>query len=648
MNFTKYFFIILLIFQSIYTVPELKNESRKKLLIINTENNDPYFFNNFLKYASNAGFNSDVINFYDIENKSLNNYDAVFLFISPLFLNNQDNKLVSDVIKKINKFSQSGQKILSLVFPYNTIIKKQFLLAKKFLKRLISRKTLNKHNKLINKYLKINIYKSYDYLTALPVDIENKSNNELETNSFCSIDESLKINSSLLPMNSSFYELQKSTFSTGLYLKDKKDNNHIFISKIPLLLFDECSEDFRINPIDKKIRNDLIAMKQQALYELKMISDQNSESIIKNLPLLPLTKTENSIRSKSNKKFWCGWLDLDAYDGDNLEKGIENILKANLNILWIRFNPEFYLSKNAILAEKKDEFLNRIDRFTKALKEKCQTMNKPVPQIFIGTEITGNFRKILVENPMQDIFKNVYTKIPAPFDYENLWKTELFQVLDDFFNEWKKIGNGLEISGIFFDFEMYHAQDQESGYPGLSDFSENSLEIYRKKTGNKKINIDYLIKQKQLNEYFVFLKKEAQLLGKKILEHIKTKLPNIMIGVYMPNISTDWFYLGMLAGLSTADNPLILATFNNDFFSHENWLRSNNIYAYHLSCILLSNIKDENSFTLIDDIKKEHNGIWFNRFSRLGHVYDADRWWISESTPFDHDLIINAIGKKLR
>ena len=653
----KYFFKIFIIFNLIINSHEILS---KNILIIDTYANNKYAYNKFTELATNAGFQINYKNFYDLLNFEILDYEGIFLLISPDFIKNLNNIIVKNVIRKVNDYSMMQGKIIALILPNNTFRQAEFLNTKKLIQRLnlLNSKSRSSLKNIINYFLQLNFVKNHNYSTAIEFIEKTKKPEELkleeqklkEKQEIKTIitDKEDKLIAALLPMHDKFSDILKA-LPFGLYIKNPINNNHIFISKMPIFFFSEISENFFLNPIDKNIRNKLLSTLQQTLLELRLLSENKNIQEIKSIKNICEINNIN-IQNKNTNKLFCGWLDLDAYDENFMDKGINNIIQANLDILWIRFNPELYFSKNAIHADKKQQYLDQINKFTKALIEKCNSLSKKVPKIFIGAEITGNYKNIVLNDYMKDIYNQNYTKIPVPLDFENFWKKELLNVFDEFCENWNLVGNGLNIDGIFLDFEMYHAQNQASEFLQLSDFSNISWNLYLEKTGKNidlqdtKNRISCLYKTHELNNYFSFLQMQAYDLGSKIRAHLKSKLPNIIIGAYLPNIPTEWFYLGILGGLSTKEDPIILATFNNDFLSHKNWLEENNIYCLHLTAILLSKFKNQESFALINDLKEGHDGIWFNRFSRLGHNYDQDKWWANESTPFDHDTIVKEIG----
>lgn len=272
--------------------------------------------------------------------------------------------------------------------------------------------------------------------------------------------------------------------------------------------------------------------------------------------------------------------------------------------------------------------------------------------------MTGNFAHKKVKNPVVTVYGTRYDKIPSPLDFNNFWKEELLDVFDKFFLYWQKISHGIPIAGIFFDFEMYHAQQQSGHYTTLMDFSDCAWHVYSSavcrpylknmKTINDKTN--YLMKNKLFDHYFKVLEQEAYKIGKRIRAHLKRKAPHLLVGIYDIFLPHNWFYKGMLAGLSTSSEPVLLATFNNDFYSHYSWLEKNNIYAFHMAALLLGKFKKVEDFDLINDVAQYHDGIWFNRISRLEESRDPKDWGWNygvEVTPLPTECFVDHLAQHI-
>ena len=594
--------------------------------------------------CTEAGFKTKAAHFFDID-RDLTDYDAIIFCIDSSFLQNQGNPITNPFIKNITSFAQTPGKLLVLAFP-GLRAQEQFTESHlAFIQKLglndIATSTDAKS------YFSLDIIKNINYSTSLEGTNKIPGAPGTDANIYVRTNERGGIEAGLLPLLPEFDPIKKISFPIGMYIKNNEHNNYIMLTRCPVLLFNEISENFWINPVDPKLRSQLMDMEEQALYELNLLSSGAKLDELKISPVRPdMTAAPDQI-SKANK-IAAGWLAPDGFDGKEiLQKQVDYIAQANLNLLWFSLSPELYLSVNATQPEKKELNLNRIRNITAALKKKFAELGRPVPPIYLGIEITGNLRVAKVKEPMVDMYGTVYDKIPAPFDINNFWKPELLDVFDQFADIWEQdVGNGLPISGLFFDFEMYHAQPQQpSSFIGISDFSPTSIGLYEKTDLSPKDFAIKLFEQRQLDNYFNTLKHNAYQLGRKIRNHIKARVPRAQMAAYFPNISSEWFYIGLLGGLSTPQEPLILATFNNDFKSHQGWLVKNKIYCRHLAAMLLSKFQNQNSFRLIDEFNKEHDGIWYNRFSWLAHPYDPTAWWATESTPLNHDLVARKIGQ---
>ncbi len=499
----------------------------------------------------------------------------------------------------------------------------------------------------------------------------------------------------------------KNLIPTALYMCNPSINNHYFIAKNSFITFGDIQENFLLNPIDTSLRQELfnelqnniqfIAKQMNSQNGLKVsVSESNSSHLEQKMNGIPIEpsksilgkmnkllqylknkwwNTENIPLSASNisgnemitlachydwtqQGIWCGWTGLDAYKDKELQAA-EHILKTGLNLIWIELNPEWYLSIHGIKKDQKEAFLQRINTFTQALQQKSKELNQPIPKIFIGTDITSNFAQQKVQNIATDVFGNTYTKIPSPLDYANLWRTELIDVLTHFITQWQRIGNGVPIAGIFLDLEMYHAQDQTGQYLPLMDFSDLSWQFYCNKQNDAQAatarsledRVRYLHTNKLFAQYFQILSSGAKDIGKSIKQYIKQVLPEAIVAVYNLTLPSNWFYCGFLSGLSTPKEPIIYASFNNEYQRHKQWLNNKNVYLLHLPVMLLSKIRTIPDFNLIDTLSNNHDGIWFNRIERLEQSRNSTDWPYDfglEVTPLETDIFIENLNKTIK
>lgn len=340
-----------------------------------------------------------------------------------------------------------------------------------------------------------------------------------------------------------------------------------------------------------------------------------------------------------------------------LQNGIRFVYDTGFNMLWIEMLPEWYLSENGIKQNHIKQYSSQVKRFGHELKQLFAKTCQPLPKIFIGMNLTSNFANKEVKNPVQNLFGRTYSKIPSPFDIEHFWQPEVLDVFERFY---KFFHDALPIDGVFLDFEMYHAQTQASNYTDMMDFSETAWNVYCKHSPSDnpgactsvQERFSYLQEHQQFTEYFSVLEKQAQTIGRMIKQHIRTINPQLLFAAYAQTLPNSWFYRGIMAGLSSEKEPLILATFNNDYYRHHDWLQSRNIFLLHGSAIMLSKLQQPQDFNLITDTYRNHAFAWFNKPSRM--IYDYNKkelksaWWALEASPLPVQVLANKIQEKIK
>ena len=532
-------------------------------------------------------------------------------------------------------------------------------------------------DKALNHLLHSDASKSYGYDTALLYKKEQNIDAK-HLKQFPPLIEAQKLLAMPLPYDTTFIKKAPELtplYPLGFYFKNKHTGNHFFITSQNYMHVTDINEPFTLNPIDSQLRSALLSGLLAMIYELRTLQRKNK--ITKKQLTLPHSLTDAfSAQKKQQAQHqrkhllaspynWipcegiaCGWMHLDPFENKQ-EEVAERILQSGQNMLWLQLTPELFLSDNGTrTAQEKAQFFERITRFTAALHKKAQEHNKSVPRIFVGMELSGNFATQPVNEEATSLYGTSYSKIPAPLDFEHYWKKELVEVFDRFYDHWKQsLGSGLPLAGIFLDFEMYHAPDQTGQYSNLMDFSDLAWHTYTKKTNNSALvklkttndRLTYLLNNKQLGNNLSFLENEDEALGKKIKNHLNRTLPDGIIAAYNINLPHSWFYKGMLAGLSSPEKPLILATFNNEYYSHYDWLTKNNIHLFHLPVLLFSKLRNKADFNLINTFSEQHDGLWFNRYSRLEEPRNEEKTFDYgvESSPLDTLTVIKLMQKHI-
>jgi hypothetical protein len=665
----------------------------QKILIIDTANNDPYIYRTIITLSEKLGFLPIYKNIYEIEPNSIDNFPTIiFSFHGSYFTATaqelgQKHSINHPLLKRINSFideiSKQNNKTVLLIMPSTGKSAALLGMAHQLLARLgtfekpqMDSTLENFTKKMLLPILQSDASKSFRYDTALLYAQEKPYDEKI----WEQLEKNGEIIGAPLPLDSTIFKTShelEPLYPLGFYLKNKANGNQFFITHSSAVHFADIQESFIYNPVDHTLRKKILEAVYTLLAEFYNAAEtknliQNKKKLIipDSLQVELYRNNQRNIQTQrasilDQKYYWiihegisCGWLTIGPYE-KNMNKAVENLLKCGLNMLWLELRPEWQLSVQALDPDGKKAFFKRVKTFTKTLVAKSQELKLPIPKLFVGMEMTGNFIKYPPCNPAIDMYGSVYSKIPSPLDFEKFWKPELLDVFDAFYAAWQNsIGNGIPLAGIFLDFEMYHAQNQTGQFLATMDFSDLAWQLFVKKMEKPELakftktqeRFAYLMDNNLLNTYFQILQKKAEKIGAMIRNHVHTKLPNSIIAGYNLNLPHNWFYKGLLAGLSSPENPVIFATFSNEFYPHYDWLTKNNIHLLHMPVILLSKLQKKEDFTKIDDLLQFHDGIWFNRISRLeeprptnGKNLDFDL----ESTPLDTQTFISLLNQAL-
>jgi hypothetical protein len=669
-----------------------------RLLILDTDGKKQYNYRNLIALASNAGFSPSYKSLYDfLESPTVNpaDYDALFLIMGVSFLKNIHSEQVKKVLSALQEFSIKPHAIVGLVLPpivWSESAENAVLAIARYLGLFNNMfreiDLVSPAFSVVEHYLKVALqrdsYNGYVYGTSLLPAKRSVVPESFMPASYKPFEELIMqknasgLIAKVLPSNKAgFSPTALATLPRSLVIHNPETTTLYFMSKSSEFLFADIEESFLRSPQHLELRDELLEAAQQNLAEFYAIC--KAQSIIATdqtkRPALPITmqhtyiaaqkkaKNEQIIKAMAPKKYaWikqqgvsCAWLtgthDNDFFGDINaLGNGINFLYNAQFNLLWFEFNPEWYMLADGTRYKQQKEYLDKIEQIAAALKKKFNDHGKPIPKIFVGSDITSNYASKKVHAAVTDLYGNTYSKIPCPLDYDNFWKIELIDSLDAFI---KAVQKSLPIDGIFLDLEMYHAQDQISHYTDLMDYSDFAWNIFCSKTGRADLasitttqdRVDALAQNQLLNTYIQILSTEMVAVAQKIKAALRSLVPNAMIAAYAMTLPASWFYRSITQGLSSADDPLIFVTFNTDYFSHHQWLVQNNIHLFHGTVVMLSKLQKKTDCALISELLKYHSFIWYNRPSRKAIPHDDKIWWALESTPLDNDELARGISE---
>lgn len=464
-----------------------------------------------------------------------------------------------------------------------------------------------------------------------------------------------------LPENSRLPDEVNDTPPFGLYFINKK--NHIFITQNSLLSFSGITENCHFCPMIFGLRNELLNCMNDTARQVSNIFLNLNKS-----PDLTATATTNqvtfpvimgqSLNSIEPSLRKTAWMEINIFAPqdpiitstkdtqnqsstlDQQKQLISYIIDSKLDTLWISVCPNCFYSPIALQKHNEKKMLDSISNFTSQLKEACQKNNSKNPKILIGFEIANNlYNEGLPKVTAQDVYGNNYMDIPDPLN-EDFWNNEVEIPLTKFVEQWNKpeIGNGIELSGVMLDLEMY-GRKSSGIFLTTMGISQNNLNDFFKEQSIKaepmtvNATLNYLMNNKLSVKYFEFLENKARSLGLRLKDSFDRCIPKCAIALYMPNILASWFYKGLYKGLCKTDQPLYLFSFNAEFNYHKNWFTQNNINAHHSSVLLLSKLSNSDNFKLASDVLTHHHGVWLNRFSRLIEKRSND-WTAAEKPMF--------------
>lgn len=675
------------------------------LTIVDTYGKDAYAYRNLQFLAQSVGFDVKYKNLYGlIESPHIPPSDVAVILVNHAMLSDSDHPLVAQWIKAIQLFIEQPNKSIVLLLPQrlkydtnnikliNALLQKIGVIS---CKKTVTTKTIHTFLQSLKTESAIGSLYGTSLLPAKPT-LQNSTNSRARLLVTCPTTKSIIARETPHELTN-YSPKARQTLPAGLMWKIPHNNSTVLLAPAHIFTFADREEDCMKVSVNMQDRNELLTIAQHILNELYSAHTTGSLEVhTTKLPVLPHFFTEAYIQRTKEKAEqqihatintgrygWiikdgisCAWIDPNdlfgqedphkklparmkkslkkefgrAYPADiesaveeyALETGMNFLYNAQFNLWWITYLPEYYLIKQGRFNEKQEEFIKQMDIITEAIPQYAMQQEKKLPQIFVGLNLTSNFKNNPVKHPVADVYGKSYSHIPCPLDWDNFWQPEVVEP----FTLFSDLAYGLPIAGVFLDFEMYHAQNQANSFTDQFDFSDYAWQIYCEQVSNPSANqyptvahrVAYLAREKKFTQYFKILECHAEKIGVRLKNSFRTTNPNILIGAYAPTLPNSWFYRGLLRGLSSQQEPVIYATFNTDYYSHHAWLTANGIHLLHGSVIMLSKFTTKNSFEIIPYTKSHHYFVWYNHPSRMVYGYnqqelDHDNWWGIEASP---------------
>ena len=480
-----------------------------------------------------------------------------------------------------------------------------------------------------------------------------------------------------LPLHREASDVVLATLPYGLYWFNPLRDNHVFLANTSILDFAGIKENFHICPVDFGLRTEMLDLVKRMMWEVLMLSRTKHEqtvmqgaSLLKQLP--PSVVPTDKVTRESQMVFGTkpmrdltgtplcrkvAWMEIPLFEpltpeeiakdpgieqerAQQQDKLVDYIMRSGMDGLWITLNPQMYYSPIARIPgkEREERFLKGISLFTAKLQQAARRYERPAPVVLVGFEITNNiYAPNLPKCYPVDLYEGAYQDLPIPIDVA-FWRQEVKKPLEVLVQKWAdpEISHGVRLGGVVLDLEMY-CRKTRGDYPSTVTFDARTFNVFLRSIKNTtaitgvRDRVLWLMQQRRGRDYFSFLEQRAENLGRDLLQHFKRCIPGGMVMCYMPSLPVPWFYKGLCCGLSEKKQPIELLTFNTEFFAHEPWLARNRIYATHASVLMLSKLKDEESFKWLDNMFAYNEAIWLNRVSRF--VERRTGTWMSIEQP---------------
>lgn len=467
---------------------------------------------------------------------------------------------------------------------------------------------------------------------------------------------------SLVPKpDTSLFSMHIQGDTLGFFIPLSRKEHKLFFGNVDIASYASVQENFKVTPLDldvqKKLDDDLYHGFKKIASMMRALKGKEISSKKKQLDP-SLLEGAADIASGTETKKVLAWMDIDLFADEKLkedqERLIDSLVRADFDGLWLSIAPNQYFSVRAKFFNRREQLGKSIKMFSEQLRNAYEKMQKKLPQIFIGFEITNNFveQNKYPTKQMVDLFGNLFKDVPEPLD-RNWWRDEIIISAQRFMPFWRMHVEGLEVAGFFIDLEMYLRNESKAGEFSSSAQGTSVHDLFSFKDtiiaeGGHAVVKDLMERQKG-KEYHSFLLKQSEELGKWIKSSLQKIVPNCRVACYAATVSLDWFYQGFYKGLSSEQDPLWLCSFNSRFNWFSNACKQKKLYIEHFAVLMLSHMKMTSDYPLFNELLSRNDGIWLNKVSRMAHEYRSGEWHILEQTPLsfaDRARFLDVVAKK--
>ncbi len=175
------------------------------------------------------------------------------------------------------------------------------------------------------------------------------------------------------------------------------------------------------------------------------------------------------------------------------------------------------------------------------------------------------------------------------------------------------------IAGILLDMEMYGSV---LTYTDAQAFDDTTWTVYVETVDDGDLHdmlaaqpvltrLDTLIENGLLGDYMRTLEQAAERIGARYRDAVRAISPGFVIALYLPGYPTAWQYRGLIRGLASPDNPVIVLTY--DPWSHP--ARAHDVACgqgmVHLGGPILSHFPPEALGDVLASCDDHTDGFWY-------------------------------------
>ncbi len=313
--------------------------------------------------------------------------------------------------------------------------------------------------------------------------------------------------------------------------------------------------------------------------------------------------TQDGIRS--------GWAYINR-EPNEIDRLASRMSHTGMNLLWGVAFPQLLLSPSA-KEEDKGRLMAAWERLAEDLK------GSPV-RWFLGMEFPGRHASV---GPMTKAIgaEGREWDAPSPWDLE-FWTREVVgpAVMAARWSISKPV-----VAGMVVDLEMYGRKPLFFGQ-GL-DFGDLPFRAFLRAKGKGEAGPEWrlpggerfpwLREQGLLGDYYAFLERRAEEMGRALREKVRSVNPDLVLGCYAAGILHRWFYRGLWRGMGEPEKPVVLFTFQRDVEADLAELRALAIHALHVRALLMGMMRRQEYPFLFKDALTRHSGYWLNRLTSL-------------------------------